>query len=273
MSDLLSKRQRPGESGRIQSIDPQRAQWQYLGFEVYELGAGQTLERHTADREVCLVLVGGKAAVTTRELRLDQIGDRMSPFERKRPYAVYVPAGDFFRVTALTQLELAVCNAPGRAGRAARLIGPDDIGVEQRGKGFNRRTVHNILPEDRPADSLLVVEVYTDEGNTSSFPSHKHDRDATPHETYLEETYYHRLDPPQGFVFQRVYTDERDIDVSMAAHDKDVVMVPRGYHPVATVAGYDSYYLNAMAGPVRRWCFTWEPDHSWINGPDYPRKR
>jgi 5-deoxy-glucuronate isomerase len=30
-----------------------------------------------------------------------------------------------------------------------------------------------------------------------------------PAESSLEETYYHRLDPPQGFTFQRVYTDDR----------------------------------------------------------------
>ena len=31
-------------------------------------------------------------------------------------------------------------------------------------------------------------------------------------ETQLEETYYHRLNPPQGFAFQRVYTDDRSLD-------------------------------------------------------------
>ncbi|MFO5142054.1 5-deoxy-glucuronate isomerase, partial [Salmonella enterica subsp. enterica serovar Typhimurium] len=53
---------------------------------------------------------------------------------------------------------------------------------------------------------------------------------------------------------------------------QDVVMVPRGYHPVATIAGYDDYYLNVMAGPERQWQFTWENDHSWINSESYPRK-
>ena len=59
----------------------------------------------------------------------------------------------------------------------------------------------------------------------------------------------------------------------MAVHDKDVVMVPKGFHPVATVAGYDNYYLNVMAGPVRQWRFTWEAAHDWVNGPDYPRNK
>lgn len=35
----------------------------------------------------------------------------------------------------------------------------------------------------------------------------------------------------------------------MTAYNRDVVMVPQGYHPVAIMAGYDSYYLNVMPGP------------------------
>jgi len=269
---LLSKHRAPDESGRTQAISPESANWQYVGYEVYELRAGQSLNRATEELEICLVLVAGKASVKTRELSLDNIGDRMCPFERKKPYAVYIPNDDHFEITAVTDLELAVCKAPGRGNHRARLISPEDIEAESRGKGFNQRHVHNILPEDKPADSLLVVEVYTDEGNTSSYPSHKHDQDNSPNETYLEETYYHRIDPPQGFVFQRVYTEDRQLDESMAAHNKDVVLVPKGYHPVATVAGYNSYYLNVMAGPTRRWCFTWEEEHKWINGPEYPEK-
>ncbi|MEX0634387.1 5-deoxy-glucuronate isomerase [Serratia ureilytica] len=99
-------------------------------------------------------------------------------------------------------------------------------------------------------------EAYTDEGNTSSYPSHKHDREDSPDETYLEETYYHRIQPEQGFPWHaaRLY-DDRTLDECMPAHNRDVVKVPRGYHPVAT-AGYDNYYLNVMAGPVRQWKFT-----------------
>ena len=271
-NDLLSRYTGPDDGGRAQFIDPQRANWQYVGFEVYELAEGETLRQATGRQEVCLVLIAGRAQVTSGTLKLGEIGGRMSPFERTPPYAVYVPSDDRFTVEATTDLELAVCRAPGLGNFGARLIAPQEIGSEARGKGFNQRHVHNILPETEPADSLLVVEVFTNEGNTSSYPSHKHDQDDAPNETYLEETYYHRFDPPQGFAFQRVYTEDGEIDESMAVHDKDVVMVPKGYHPVATVAGYDNYYLNVMAGPVRRWCFTWEKEHDWVNGPDYPRE-
>ncbi|MGL4860724.1 MAG: 5-deoxy-glucuronate isomerase [Enterobacteriaceae bacterium] len=272
MSSLLSRCQSPDEQGVIQRITPAGAGWRYVGFEVFQLHPGQSLTLNSETDELCLVLVSGLASIRTRQAQFNHIGQRMTPFERTPPYAVYVPHHDKAEVQAESALELAVCRAPGHSSLPARLIPPQDIGVERRGKGFNQRLVHNILPETAAADSLLVVEVFTDEGNTSSYPSHKHDQDNPPHETYLEETYYHRLDPAQGFCLQRVYTDDRQLDQCMAVYDRDVVMVPRGYHPVATLAGYNSYYLNVMAGPVRRWLFTWEPEHAWINGDNYPRR-
>jgi 5-deoxy-glucuronate isomerase len=70
-----------------------------------------------------------------------------------------------------------------------------------------------------------------------SHPPHKHDRDALPEESFLEETYYHRLNPPQGFAFQRVCTDDRSMDETCIVEDGDCAMVPRGYHPVGATHG------------------------------------
>lgn len=270
-SKLLSSCQRPDRHGCIQNITPETAGWKYVGFEAFLLKTGQTLHQDTGTTEVCLVLIAGLASVTTRDATFPHIGRRMSPFEQIPPYSVYIPAGNSFTLTAETDVEVGVCKAPGGGRYASRLIASEEIVPIQRGQGRNRRTVHNILADDDVAESLLVVEVYTDEGNTSSYPSHKHDRSAEPQETYLEETYYHRFDPPQGFCLQRIYTDDRCLDECMAAYDRDVVMVPKGYHPVATVAGYDNYYLNVMAGPVKLWRFTWEDAHAWINTKAYPR--
>ncbi|CCG88961.1 5-deoxy-glucuronate isomerase [Erwinia piriflorinigrans] len=271
---LLHKVNPPDVQGRIQHITPQGAGWRYVGFSAYQLKKGQSLSLASGDKELCLVLVAGLASVKTRQAEFPHIGKRLSPFERTPPYSVYIPPDEQVDVLAESDLELAVCSAPAVSGKLpARLIAPQDVGVEQRGNGRNQRLVHNILPDDKPADSLLVVEVYTDEGNTSSYPSHKHDREDSDQETYLEETYYHRFNPERGYAMQRIYTDDRSLDECMAPYNRDVVTVPRGYHPVATIAGYDNYYLNVMAGPVRLWKFSWEEDHAWVNSADYPRKR
>ena len=191
------------------------------------------------------------------------IGGRASPFEPD-PWSLYVPAGSSWRVTAQGACELAICSAPGKPGRSARVIAPADVGCLTRGKGSNIRHVRNILPETEPADGLLVVEVITPSGNWSSYPPHKHDEDNLPQESQLEETYYHRLSPPQGFALQRVYTDDRSLDETLCAEDGDVVLVPRGYHPVAAPHGYELYYLNVMAGPVRTWKFNNAKEHEWL---------
>jgi 5-deoxy-glucuronate isomerase len=235
----------------------------YVGFRLIQLPAGQTMSSLTGDSEVCLVVISGKAEIAVDGNALAEIGSRMSPFEGP-PAAVYVPAGAEWSAKSTTQLEIAICSAPGRAGgHPARVI---DVPAQfARGTGSNTRHVTNILPEtDLGADSLLVVEVITPAGHSSSYPPHKHDTDNLPHESLLEETYYHRLNPSQGFAFQRVYTDDRSLDESMAVEDGDVVLVPRGYHPCAAVHGYDLYYLNVMAGPKRTWKFHNAVEHEWM---------
>lgn len=263
MPDLLVKPN--GAQGRVTHVTPESAGWTYVGFDLHRLKAGEEVAEKTADREVCLVLVSGKARIEANGEAFGEIGERMSPFDGK-PWSVYVPAGSDWSVTATTDLELAVCSAPGTPGaHPARVIAPGTLGQETRGKGTNTRHVTNILPETDPgADSLLVVEVITPGGHTSSYPPHKHDEDNLPAESRLEETYYHRLNPPQGFAFQRVYTDDRSLDESMAVEDGDVTLVPKGYHPCAACHGYDLYYLNVMAGPKRTWKFHNAAEHEWL---------
>ena len=115
MSSLLAKCQTPNAEGRIQHVTPENAGWRYVGFDVYRLGAGQSLQLECGDKELCLVLVAGIASVATLRAEYPHIGKRMSPFERTPPYAVYVPHHDRIDVRAETDLELAVCSAPGSA--------------------------------------------------------------------------------------------------------------------------------------------------------------
>lgn len=262
MSKLLIKPDKG--TGLVARVTPQSAGWDYVGFDLYRLKPGEAVSAETGNLEVCLVLIAGKARVEADGTDLGILGERTSPFEGK-PWSVYLPEGSSWTVVAETDVELAVCTAPSLGGGLpVRVIGPDDVKQETRGKGSNTRYVTNILPELEPADALLVVEVITPGGNTSSYPPHKHDKDDLPAESYLEETYYHRLNPPQGFAFQRVYTDDRSLDEAMAIEDGDVVMVPKGYHPCATCHGYDLYYLNVMAGPKRTWKFHNAAEHEWL---------
>jgi 5-deoxy-glucuronate isomerase len=253
-----------GDHGQVTHVTPENAGWTYVGFDLHKLKPGESASGNTGTKEVCLVWISGKGTAKAGGEDFGVLGKRMSPFEGE-PYSLYIAAGSDWSVTAETELVLAVCSAPGGGDYKTKLIAPGTHPQFIRGKGANVRHVTNIMPEDdNSAHSLLVVEVITPSGNTSSYPSHKHDRDDLPNESLLEETYYHRLNPPQGFAFQRVYTDDRSLDEAMAVEDGDVTLVPKGYHPCATIHGYDLYYLNVMAGPKRVWKFHNAKEHEWL---------
>jgi len=261
MTSKLLRKPMAGEV--VHRITPEDAGWSYVGFEVRDVPIGTPTTGETGDREACLVLVSGKARMSVGGQDFGLLGERKSPFEGS-PWSLYAPARSAWEVVAETAVELAICSAPATGKLPARIITPDEVGQETRGKGTNIRYVRNILPDTGTAESLLVVEVITPGGHWSSYPPHKHDVNDPPRETYLEETYYHRLKPPQGFAFQRIYTDDRSLDETLTVADGDVVLVPKGYHPVGAPHGYDLYYLNTMAGPKRVWRFRNDPAHEWL---------
>jgi 5-deoxy-glucuronate isomerase len=243
MSELLV---RPSEDGST------RVEMAYVGFEVLRLGGTET--RDTGGRELCVVLVEGECRVNDWDL-----AGREDPWSGP-PGAAYLPPGTAVELSG--RGEVALCWAPANGGGAAARMLPAGE-VEHRGRGAHARQVRPILMGDQEAGSLLVCEVITPAGHWSSYPPHKHDRDAMPEESFLEETYYHRVSPARGFALQRVYTGDGELDESVAVSDRDTVLVPRGYHTVSAPPGYELYYLNVMAGPTRAWAIQNDPDHEW----------
>lgn len=250
----------------VQEVTSENAPLRYVGFRLVKLAKGKTYTEKTADQEVCVVVMTGKVTVVEGEHTFSSIGTRDSVFEKIPTDSVYISNDREYSVTADSdEATIALCYSPSAKQLPTKLILAKDNSIEDRGLYSNKRHVHNILPDDDPsANSLLVVEVYTEGGNFSSYPPHRHDHDNLPEESFLEESYYHEIDPGQGFIFHRVYTDDRSLDETMAVENQDVVVVPKGYHPVGVPDGYTSYYLNVMAGPTRIWKFHNDPDHEWI---------
>jgi 5-deoxy-glucuronate isomerase len=254
-----------GTGGKVHDLTAASAGWGYVGFGLYRLAAGERASEATGETEVILVLVEGKARIAGAGRDWGEMGERMSVWEKTPPAAVYLPAGSDWTAEATTDCVLAVCSAPGKGGHPAQRLGPEGVVPSTRGKGANTRHVLMIAMEDRDvADSLLVTEVFTPSGNWSSYPPHRHDEDDYPRMTYLEETYYHRLNPAQGYGIQRVFTEDGSLDETIPVHDHDLVLVPKGHHPCGVPWGYEMYYLNVMAGPIRKWRFQNHPDHDWI---------
>jgi 5-deoxy-glucuronate isomerase len=252
-----------GKNGGV-SVTPQSAGWRYVSFNALRIPKSERFELETEGSEACIVVLSGRCAVRVGEISWPLVGERATPFDGP-PHAVYVPPGVMVEVAAPAgDVEIAIGSAPAERGEPARHIAASDMRREVRGSGSMERTIHHILMEDAVAESLLVTEVVTPAGHWSSYPPHKHDTNNPPQETQLEETYYHRLRDPRGFAVQRVYTADRSLDETVSVRDGDLVLVPRGYHTVSAAPGYELYYLNVMAGPVRRWCVTFDPEHEWL---------
>jgi 5-deoxy-glucuronate isomerase len=250
--------------GATQRITPAGAGWRYVSFSAHRLSPGQGLERPPDGAEVGVVVAEGAATITAGHATFGSVGSRGGIFEGPPPPVVLVRPGEAVSVRAEQPATVLLASAPADAAGPTRLIDHVSMRVEHRGHGVTARTVHHVLAPGEPAARLILFEVFTPGGNWSSYPPHKHDTEDPPREAYLEELYWYRFAKPQAFAFARVYTPDRSLDQALTPMDGDVVLVPRGYHPVGMPAGYDGYYLNVMAGPNRAWHFTVDPDHAWL---------
>src|SRR5262249_39637346 len=133
------------------------------------------------------------------------------------PHAIYLPRRTSLTVTATSDCEFAAAWAPAEQDFPPRQVTPADVGIELRGGDNASRQINSITPPGFPCQRLVLVEVYTPGGNWSSYPPHKHDvhrEDAAGNllEADLEEIYFYKIDRPEGFAIQRVYTGDRSID-------------------------------------------------------------
>jgi 5-deoxy-glucuronate isomerase len=235
----------------------------YLSFLNRKLITGEQFAGDTRDRELGLVVLGGRCSVASSRGEWKGIGRRPNVFSGM-PYALYLPVSTAFTVTADTDCDVAFCYCRAEQRHSPALITPSDIEVEIRGAGNATRQINKIIRPEFPAHRLLIVEVYTPSGNWSSYPPHKHDVHAPPGEVDLEEIYYYRVDRPEGYAIQKVYTRDRRIDQTLTVRDGEMVLVPEGYHPVVAAHGYNVYYLNALAGSARSMAASDDPDYLWV---------
>jgi 5-deoxy-glucuronate isomerase len=260
---LLKPVARPTESGELLSFRAESVGFEYLSVRVQRFAPGDSFSEATESRELGMVILGGCCSVDSSEGAWQEIGRRAHVFDGL-PYALYLPPGTRFTLRAHSCCEIAFCFAAAEKRFPARLLRPSEIAVEVRGGGNATRQINHILTPDFPAHRLLLVEVYTPSGNWSSYPPHKHDVHNPPEEVDLEEIYYYRIDRPEGYAIQKIYTPDRRLDLTLTVRDGELVLVPEGYHPVVAAHGYNVYYLNALAGSARSMAASDDPDHAWV---------
>lgn len=261
-------------SGQYQHITVHGAGWKYLSFGAQKIKAGEKWNSNTFKDEMCIVLLGGKFSIESKWGNWVTEKGRKDVFSGL-PHAAYLPPNTEFTLTAESdEVDFAFGYCAAGNDFDGYFITPQtvqDYGIELRGGDNASRQINSILPPGASCHKLVCVEVYTPSGNWSSFPAHKHDdrkvdADGKLLEAELEEVYFYKFDKPQGFALQKVYTDDRDLNEVAEPHNNDAMLIPRGYHPVSAGHGYNTYYLNFLAGTDQSLANTDDPDHKWIYG-------
>jgi 5-deoxy-glucuronate isomerase len=237
-----------------------------LDFNLLVLADGKTYEGASGNREICAVVLGGKATFVVGDKKFDNVGGRPNVFSGK-PHSVYIPAQSKFVITARGAVEIGLCSAPSELKTDAYVIPPERVATGVWGAANFSRNYHQILTlasqADLPAQRLIVGETFTPSGNWSTFPPHRHEKDDLPREAYHEEMYFFKVNPADGFGITRYYSDE--LDTCYLVRDNTILMAPKGYHTVVSAPGYMTYYLWFLAGNQRVQGTTDDPAHAWVS--------
>ena len=273
---LIRPVRNPDDPDLILSITPQQAGWEYISFQVRRLSPGRRGSFDTGESELALVTFSGRCSVESNRGAWSEIGSRGNVFMGAAD-ALYLPRRTKLTVIAEDTCEFAVAWVPTDEDHAPWLIRSSDVKVSIRGGDHACRQINDLLPPGSPVHRLVLVEVYTPSGNWSSYPPHKHDVHivndrGTLVEADLEEVYFFKTDKPEGYALQWVYTDERSplhqtgnpIHALVRPENNCAVLVPEGYHPVASPPGYTTYYLNVLAGSAQSLANQDDPRYAWI---------
>lgn len=229
------------EGKGISEVQVQGLEW--IKLYVARLDKGETLSLGEKEREVGCLLTLGKIEVNNSVL-----GPRTEIFNSK-PWGIYIPPGKSVTVKAIEDSEIVFATVKSEPNDVdVAIISPGEIDRRVVGTHNWKRYVTQVIDGKVGARHIIMGETVNPPGNWSSYPPHKHDKHNPPYEWKMEEVYLYRLNPPNGFGFQRIYTEEGDVDVVYPVTNNTALPITRGYHPVVAAPGYSLYYLWVLGG-------------------------
>ena len=77
---LVEPRAQPDPDGSVLTVTPDSAGWTHVGFEVLRLAEGRLVQRATASRELCVVVISGSADLASEHGHWPGLGGREDPF-------------------------------------------------------------------------------------------------------------------------------------------------------------------------------------------------
>jgi 5-deoxy-glucuronate isomerase len=240
---------------------PDNCRLKYLDFQLLNLKSGEQQTWVSSNSEVVIVIIEGDCVITQANFTYEL--SRKNVFDEK-PEALYLGPGKSINIQAKVRTKLAMCMADADKEFPTKHITKNTVQEEERGKAGFKRHIINIVNTETETSRIAVGETFNFPGQWSSFPPHKHDAFVPGKEVPLEEIYYFRNRPETGFGFQRLYTKDSQIDQAIAVKDGDIVYLPKGYHPVASMPGHELYYLWMLAGNERTYTWNTDPDYQWL---------
>ena len=256
-------------SNIYQRIAPKTANWNYLYFEAREMKINELWTFDTKENELVIVLLGGNFQVESNKGNWETINGRKDVFSGVA-HTLYLPRSTQFILKATSEsLDIAYGWCESDVDFPAKFVTPENTPVVIFGGDNATRQFNDLVPPGFGCTRIVSREVYTPSGNWSSFPAHKHDERIVDQqgnvlEPIQEETYFYKFQKPEAYAIQQVYTKDKSLDEIIKAKHNDVVLIPKGFHPVVAEHGYHCYYLNFLAGSDQCLENTTDPDHEWI---------
>ncbi|MCX8082220.1 MAG: 5-deoxy-glucuronate isomerase [bacterium] len=242
-------------------VSPENSDLKNIHLAVIRNPSGTRFDGNTGDEENVFIITEGNIKFFLEDKLLAELS-REDVFQEP-PSAIYLPPHSNYYIEFIEKSEICIagCIATGRFKPQAVYKG--HIRIKRVGEEIFFRNIIEIIPEDFPAENLIVGETITDPGNWASYPPHKHDTDNPPEETALEELYFFKIRPETGFGSIRIFNNPEDY--IFLIKNNEVITIPKGYHPVSVAPKHQLYYLWIMAGNTRKVLSTVHPAYKFIN--------
>jgi len=262
------------ELGVYQSITAEKSKWKWLNFEARLMKKGEKWSFETGGNEMVIVLLGGNFKVESNKGKWETLNGRKDVFSGVA-HTLYLPINTNFTLTAVSEmLDIGYGWCQAENEYEPKLLLPENTPMVIFGGDNATRQFNDLVPPGFGCSRIVSREVYTPSGNWSSFPAHKHDTRILDNsgnliEPQQDETYFYKFQKPEAYAIQQIYTKDEDnpaepLDEIYKVKNNEVVLIPRGYHPVVAAHGYHCYYLNFLAGTDQSLNNTPDSDHEWI---------
>ena len=262
------------KTGVYQQITSEKACWNWLNFEARLMKKGEEWRFETKEYEIGIVLLGGNFKVESNKGNWETKNGRKNVFSGVA-HTLYLPRETVFKLTALSEiLDIAYAWCLAEKSFEPKFILPENTPMVIFGGDNATRQFNDLIPPGFGCSRIVSREVYTPSGNWSSFPAHKHDKRTLDKvgnllEPQQDEIYFYKFQKPEAYAIQQIYTKEEDqpdenLNEIYRAQNNDLVLIPRGYHPVVAEHGYNCYYLNFLAGTDQSLMNTTDSNHEWI---------